>query len=234
MRQGLFHADDWGMSPAINEGILKLARTGRLRSASCIVNGRFHGHKIAELIEHSANGVEIYLHLNLTFGEEFGSHKLLLLKSVLGLIDNAQVRNWIDSQLATLKKSGLPVVGVNGHHHVHLLPGVSEPLQQAMLEHGIKKLLVLDDPSHVPSYLQTKLFRRFWGSQPGIDEVSCGYLRPSDLKTRKHFDRKLAQGKLPLLVHPALWNDLDEHGINDSLKQERVSELKTILGYINA
>ena len=46
-----FAADDWGLSPAINLGILELARRGWLRSVSLIANAPFLHERLDELLE---------------------------------------------------------------------------------------------------------------------------------------------------------------------------------------
>lgn len=236
MEQRIFHADDWGMSPAINEGILELARRRRLRSASCMANAPFLAHRVEELLQFD---VKIYLHLDLTYGQPltggtFYSHKRLLLRSVLGLINSVEVRREATAQLDALLELGLPVEGLNGHHHVHLLPGIAAPVQELMLERGIKKFLLLNDRSHWPSYLQTLIFRCAGLLTPGIEEVRCNYLRPRDLRTRARFYRKVRHGMLPLLIHPALYNDFVESGMTDSLQEQRVHDLRNIVEYLNA
>ncbi len=242
MKSGIFHADDWGMSPAINEGILRLAERGWLRSASCMTTAPFLDHRIDDLRRFAANGVEIYLHLNFTYGHPLSScseriffpHKILLTRSLLRLLSRSAVTSEIAAQLERLVQTGLPVAGVNGHHHVHLLPGVSGPLQELMLAKKIERLLVVDDADHPPSRLQTRLFRRVGARHSGIQEVPCGYLTAKDLRSSANFFHKLEHGILPLLVHPALWNDFGESEMVDSLQEQRVADLKTIVEYLNA
>ncbi len=238
MKKTLFHADDWGLSKAINEGILELAREGRLRSASCMANVPYLEHKSRELLAFARAGVDLYLHLNFTYGQPLtmthaSPHKILLLKSALGLLEAHEVRREIEAQFDQLLALGFPVVGVNGHHHVHLLPGICGPLQTVMVERGIKKLLMLDDAGHTPSYLQTRIFQFLGGLKQGIEPVRCGYLLSRNLRTQEDFFRKVQSGTLPLLVHPALWNDFAECGMTDPLRDARVHELKTIVGYLN-
>lgn len=246
MKKALFHADDWGLSPAINHGILELARRRLLRSASCMANVPYLQHGRDELVAYAAEGVEIYLHLCLTYGNpltsarslvrssgEFLSHKELILKSALGLLNVDEVRIEIEAQMEHLEELGFPISGVNGHHHVHLLPRIGGLLQEIMTQHGAKKLLMLEDADHRPSFYQTRIFRLLGGLHSGVEPVKCRYLRPADLQSATHFFRKLEGGSLPLLVHPALWNDFDDAGMTDSLRQERVDELRRIVGYLN-
>ncbi len=238
MKRALFHADDWGLSRAVNEGILELAKRGRLRSASCMANQPYLAHRCDEFLALARKGVGIYLHLNFTYGRPLTMarsipHKTLLLKSALGLLNEAEVSGEIEAQLGRLLALGFPVEGVNGHHHVHLLPGICGPLQTVMLRHGVKKLLMLDDSGHRPSYLQTRVFRLLGGLKAGIEPVHCGYLLARDLTSQRDFFRKVENGKLPLLVHPALWNDFAECGVTDPLREARVRELKSIVEYLN-
>lgn len=243
----LFHADDWGLSRAINEGILALAERGHLRSASCMANVPYLLHGKDKLLTFARREkVEVYLHLCFTYGRpltaarslvqssgNFLSHKALMVRSALGLLREDEVRREIEAQIERVVSCGLPITGVNGHHHIHLLPGICGPLQEIMLQYGVKKLLMAEDLAHRPSFLQTRVFRRMGGLRPGIEPVSCRYLLGRDLRSSKEFFRKIEKGILPLLVHPALWNDFDESGMTDPLRQERVDELQRIVEYLN-
>jgi len=238
MEARIFHADDWGMSRAINAGILRLAETGALRSASCLANGDFLEEGLGRLRELN---VDIYLHFNLSHGRAlaapiaFPGHHRWMWRALKRQIDPGFVAAEFEAQLSRLKMAGAAVRGVNGHHHIHLLPGVSETVIVAARKHALP-LLVLDDRSHLWSWLQTQWFLRRTQCA-GVALERAAYLRARDLRSLARWRAKCgaARGRaMPLLVHPALWDDFKECGVTDKLREYRIWELNRVLGYLNA
>jgi hypothetical protein len=236
MEARIFHADDWGMSPAINRGILRLAELGRLRSASLMATEAFMEHGLDELLRH--RNIRLYLHFNLTYGHpltapglRFPSHSRLMRKSIAGGLSREFVAAELAAQWARVGNLGVPLSGLNGHHHCHLLPYVAGPVVEFLSERG-GSLLVLEDRDHLWSYLQTKLFRLC--STVGVPVEQCRYLRPRHLRSRGRLLRKVAKaGQWPLLVHPAAWDDFSSSGMNDSLRSGRIDELNLIIEHLH-
>jgi predicted glycoside hydrolase/deacetylase ChbG (UPF0249 family) len=247
-----FAADDWGLSPAINAGILELAQRGWLRSVSLMANAPFLTERLDELL--AFQDMAFSLHLNFTYGKplepaedvgslvdalsgEFYSHRRLILRGFSGRLRPEDVLREFEAQLRRLRCENVPVTGVDGHHHVHLLPGVAGPLHDALLRRGLSRLRMMTDRRHRASYLQTMLFKHFIAPRPRSSALSfeeCRYLLPRDLRSRADFHGKLrAAGTAPLLVHPALYNDFADSGMLDQLQNERVHEFKSILKYLN-
>ena len=190
----------------------------------------------------SFSNVGLYLHFNLTYGSAlsspglpFPSHRRLMLQSLAGRIDGEFVREELAAQISRLEQLGIPLKGLNGHHHVHLLPGVSGSVIALLGRRPSAELMLMLDVHHWPSYLQS---RWFLSRQPNLDLVKikpCHYLRPRHLSSRDEMLRKIsAAGGSPLLVHPALTDDFDASGVTDSLRAYRVFELKSILGHLRA
>src|SRR5262249_17680302 len=155
------------------------------------------------------------LHFNLTFGRplssglksltnsngDFHSFRRLLYKSLSRQIEYSDVVRECYAQVDQLRDFGIHVTGADGHHHVHLLPGVAKPMQEVLKTRRISKLRVMMDPSHGASYAQGLIYRKFASRELGFSP--CFYLRARDLKSQAKFQRKLkrADGR-PLLVHP--------------------------------
>lgn len=233
MEAPIFHADDWGLSPAVNAGILELARRGWLRSASCMATEKYLETGLAELL---ASGATIYLHFNLTYGRAladgspFPSHPRWLWKSLWQKVDSKFVAREVNAQLDRLEAAGARVVGVNGHHHIHLLPSVAAVVTAAMARRSLRRVLVLDDFSHPWSWLQTRLC----APRAGVEIERAAYLRPWHLRSRARYFGKLRAaraGGRALLVHPAAFDDFESCGVTDSLREHRVKELEAILNY---
>jgi predicted glycoside hydrolase/deacetylase ChbG (UPF0249 family) len=235
MEARIFHADDWGMSPAINQGILRLAEVGRLRSASLMATEKYLEHGLADLLRYK--NLRLYLHFNLTGGNplsapglRFPSHRQLMLKSLVGSIGHDFVETELQAQWDCLVGLGVPVCGLNGHHHCHLLPGVARPVLDFLRRSG-GSILLLKDLDHPWSYLQTQWFRLRYAIQVPVEP--CGYLRPRHLQSRAALLRKVKKSVNPLLVHPAAWDDFASSGMVDPLRDYRIEELKLILEHLS-
>jgi predicted glycoside hydrolase/deacetylase ChbG (UPF0249 family) len=126
----LFCADDFGMSPQVDAGILALAGQGRLSATSCMSRGpsfRLHAPRLLE------QPIETGLHLNLT--EPFAANGFcqpltgLLRNSYLRRIDCSALASEIEAQLDAFET----VLGrrpdyIDGHQHVHQFPVIRDCL----------------------------------------------------------------------------------------------------------
>lgn len=238
-------ADDWGLSRGVNEGIIALAERGWLYSVSCLANGGFIEHGLERLRSFAA--VKFSLHFNLTEGRplgmgvrslvdskrvEFLSHKRLIGRVLQGRIEREHIRHEFSAQLNRLKALDMDVSGVDGHHHVHLLPVISDVVESSMAEAGLSRLRLMTDRDHKPSWLQTVAYRRR-SSNFYFDYESCQYLRACDVRSSIDFQRKIKRvGDRPLLVHPALYDDFVESSVRDPLREERVFELNRLIKYL--
>lgn len=140
-------ADDFGSSPAVDAGIVSLARAGRLSATSCMVAGpRFE--RDAALLAPLADRLDIGLHFTLTELAPLGPIRTLdphgeaatlgrvLSRSLTGRLDYEEIEAEIGRQVDRFRA----VIGrdpdfVDGHQHVHVLPGVRRGLFAAF-DHG--------------------------------------------------------------------------------------------------
>jgi predicted glycoside hydrolase/deacetylase ChbG (UPF0249 family) len=128
-------ADDFGLSRAISTGIAGLARAGRLSALSCITNAP-HWRAAAPLLRGLPAGVTIGLHFNLTEGVPLSAElkrewpqlpslpKLLALSHLRRLPLHALRREWQAQTDAFAQATGHAPQMVDGHQHVHHLPGL--------------------------------------------------------------------------------------------------------------
>ncbi|WP_174875317.1 ChbG/HpnK family deacetylase [Vogesella oryzae] len=123
-------ADDFGQSPAINDGIVQLAQQGRLSAASCMTLAPAMSYRLDEL---KASGIALGLHLNFT--QQLGSEGYvlplasLIVKSYLRLLDRTAIAREIARQLDAFEQHvGRAPDYVDGHQHVHQLPQIREAL----------------------------------------------------------------------------------------------------------
>lgn len=126
-------ADDFGLSAEVDDAILELVSRQRLTAVGALVDGPQIHQRALKLA-----GLEADVGLHLNFTETWpGSPpaswvmpwRNLVLKSYLGLLSAQQVNLAIEHQLdqfeAIFKR---PPDFVDGHLHVHQLPGIRQPL----------------------------------------------------------------------------------------------------------
>ena len=151
-------ADDFGLAPGISAAIARLAHARRLTAVSCITNSP-HWPEAAALLRHLPDTVDVGLHLNFTEGRPLSARLArrwprlpglarLIAQAHLGLLPRAEVRNEVHAQLAAFNEAlGRPPRFVDGHQHVHHLPGVRRILLD-MVEH-VQPLPALRSTAHV-------------------------------------------------------------------------------------
>lgn len=131
-------ADDYGLTPGIGRAIRRLIGAGRLSAASCMTGGPAWPAEAA-LLAPLAGRADIGLHFQLTDGRPLGPMPRLapggglpalgrlIGHAVLGRVDPAEVAGELQRQLDRFEAHlGRPPDYLDGHHHVHLLPGVRE------------------------------------------------------------------------------------------------------------
>jgi predicted glycoside hydrolase/deacetylase ChbG (UPF0249 family) len=238
------------MSPGINQGILRLCEAGVVRGVSLLANLEHLEHGLDELLRFGR--LRFGVHLNFTYGpplsrpEEVASlcgpdggfHGLpaLLKNAVFSRLRAEELRLEGRRQIRRLKRLGVPLTGLEGHHHVHLIPRVFSALAPALREERIERVRLPCDRSHPASWLSGLIFRRWFLSMAvparsrGFSLQPALYLRRSDLRTVETLEKKIsARGGLPVIVHPALKNDLARMKYFDPCREDRVLQFHKLL-----
>nr|WP_244424578.1 ChbG/HpnK family deacetylase [Methylobacterium nodulans] len=152
-------ADDYGLSPGVSRGILALARAGRLSATGAMTNLPSFGREAPALREFDGR-IGLGLHLTLTAGTPLGamprlapSGRLpalgrLMRMAFAGGLDAAEIAAEIARQLDAFERAiGRPPDFVDGHQHVHVLPGVRGALLLTLKTRGLAGRLWLRDPA---------------------------------------------------------------------------------------
>jgi predicted glycoside hydrolase/deacetylase ChbG (UPF0249 family) len=137
-------ADDYGLSPAVGDGIRQLIEDGRISATNCMTCSPFWPAE-SDLLRPLADRAEIGLHFTLTalspLGEmpklaprgRFPSLGLLFRKAFMRRLDQgeieAELSRQIDAFEINLKRR--PDF-LDGHQHVHLLPTVRDAVLKVM------------------------------------------------------------------------------------------------------
>ncbi|CAJ0862301.1 hypothetical protein AMST5_01477 [freshwater sediment metagenome] len=142
-------ADDYGLSYGVSVGILEALDAGRLTAVSALVNGPRWPAMGRELRRRSQNA-DVGLHFNLTLGRPLGPMPTFapdgnfppvstVIRSALRRkLPMEEIRAEIDRQLdrfESVMERGPDFV--DGHQHVHGLPGIRDALIEAMAARGL-------------------------------------------------------------------------------------------------
>lgn len=120
--------DDFGMNTDIDEGMIALAGMGRISAVSCLSQGPTFARNAARL---SAHDVDIGLHVNfsesLDDAEPMPSLGRLILRAYAGRLDRAWIDACLNRQFDAFEAAfGRAPDYVDGHQHVHQLPGIRD------------------------------------------------------------------------------------------------------------
>jgi predicted glycoside hydrolase/deacetylase ChbG (UPF0249 family) len=141
-------ADDYGLAPPISRGIVELARLGRLSAVSCLVT-QPHWPAAAPPLADLPAGVQLGLHFNLTQGEPASAAlrthwprlpalPSLMLGAALSRLPRAALADeWRAQWQRFVTAVGRSPDFIDGHQHVHHLPGVREVVLEAAQASGV-------------------------------------------------------------------------------------------------
>jgi chitin disaccharide deacetylase len=246
-RNLIVNADDLGWTPGVNRGIAEAHRNGIVTSASLLANGQ----AFAEAVElaRATPGLGVGVHLNLSDGPptaptdvvpslmnaagefEGGPDGLLLKIATRGLSMREVEIEW-DAQASKVRKAGIEPTHLDGHKHVHMLPGLFEIALRLAKRHGIAAIRVSHEASSLRAALSAgeargvvvlkqgvqarglKLLARDAREQAERAGVStadyfCGIAQTGEL-TKEGVERllqSLPEGTTELMCHPGYADD---------------------------
>jgi predicted glycoside hydrolase/deacetylase ChbG (UPF0249 family) len=137
-------ADDYGISEGVCRGIEELAAAGRLSATSALV-GLSGWPAMGPRLAPIAGRIAIGLHVNLTLGAPLGpmprlapsgsfpSLGRILGRGLTGQLDTAEIAAELSRQIDRFEQvTGQPPDFIDGHQHVHVLPGVRTGFMHAV------------------------------------------------------------------------------------------------------
>ena len=174
LRNLIVNADDLGWTAGVNRGIAEAHRNGIVTSASLLANGE----AFAEAVElaRDAGGLGVGVHLNLNDGPpiapresvpslvndsgefEGGPDGLLLKIATRGLSMREVELEW-SAQISKVRDAGIEPTHLDGHKHVHMLPGLFEITLRLAKRYGIGAIRVSHEASNLRSALSTGQLR---------------------------------------------------------------------------
>ncbi len=151
MRRLVINADDFGLHPAIDEGILEAKRHGILTSASVLITATYAAPAIVQGGQAKLGlGLHLALSGNLPCAAN-ASRKKALAKSgrlpqrwtdtvkllAMGAVRLSHIETELRAQIDLAQKMGLAFDHFDSHQHLHVLPGVRDIVCQLALEFAV-------------------------------------------------------------------------------------------------
>ena len=167
-RNLIVNADDLGWTAGVNRGVAEAHRNGIVTSASLLANGAAFAEALDLARETQGLGVGVHLNLNdgapiapresvptlvNDAGQFEGGPDGLLLKIATRGLSMREVESEWDAQIRKVRDAGVEPTHLDGHKHVHMLPGLFEIALRLAKRHGIGAIRV----SHEASSLRTAL-----------------------------------------------------------------------------
>jgi predicted glycoside hydrolase/deacetylase ChbG (UPF0249 family) len=233
----IISADDFGLSQDRNRGIIECFRRGAVTSASFCANGA--AFEEAVLLAKQNPSLDIGLHIALT-----GEKPLAAPSQIKSLVDkNGRLyKDWrsffwryikagdlekeIREQFQKVVSCGLKITHVDGHSHLHILPGILPIVIKLCKEHKIQIIRLPSEPAALGLLCGKRLilgflclFARYIIRMNGL--LSCdqcygiahsGRLSPAVFQ---RITRNLGGGLNEIVTHPTSGPDKEDYGAED-------------------
>jgi predicted glycoside hydrolase/deacetylase ChbG (UPF0249 family) len=264
----IVNADDLGWSEGVNRGIAEAHRHGIVTSTSLLANGP--AFVLAVELARTTPGLGVGVHLNLSDGppaaeretvtsllsdngEFAGSPESLLLRIARRGVDLGDVEREWEAQISKVREAGVSPTHLDGHKHVHMLPGLFEIALRLAKRHEIPAVRVAHEESSLRTALAAgpdqnagvvirqgvqarglKLLApdaREMAERAGIATADyfCGIAQTGEL-TRLGVERllrALPEGTTELMVHPGYLDDALQKSPT-RLRESREQELRIL------
>lgn len=243
-------ADDWGISPGVNAGILELVSLGVVRRVSVMATSEYLETHLNELI---ASPAELGIHFNLTFGKPMGQGYRWLVDSsgylraparllalwqlpfVRGKLAH-EIQKELTLQLGRLLELKVKVSYFDSHHHSHLLPGLMRALKPTLFQNGIRTVRLPLDPglnwtAQAPVYWLS-LWNRKSFQKLGFHSLPFVYPNLEDLSDAERLKARVGEKQMAeVIVHPAKTMDFEALNISDSYRAGRLVEFQVLKSF---
>lgn len=172
MKNVIVNADDFGLTKAINRGIIQAYQEGILTSASLIPN--MPAYEDAIYLAKKNPGLGIGVHLNLIRGRSillkheiptlvdeknrfFQSSIKIIIGLFLGGITHNDIARELEAQIDKVIDSGIIPSHLDSEKHFHLLPGIIDIVTKLACQKGVKCVRWINEPI---SFSRKNLFNK--------------------------------------------------------------------------
>lgn len=232
-RQLVVNADDFGLSPGVNRGIIEAHEAGSVTSTSLLANAPPPGFADAIARAHRAPRLGVGLHANFTVGAPvaprtaveslwdprtgaFYPLSRLVRRALARQIEPRHVALECAAQLAALQSEGIAVTHIDSHRHVHILPRIWRAVVTVARQEGVRAVRVPREPGVTIKQLclGAAWIAAAWSDR--ADDVRLvRQFRGLSLMNAPDYERALLQllddlpsGATELMVHPG-YADVD-------------------------
>lgn len=230
LRSVIINADDFGLSPAVNCGIIEAYQAGGVTSTSLMVNMPGFGDAVSRA--ETAPGLGIGLHFNLTYGRPVSSpRKVPSLVGEDGVFhgvdypggrDPRDVRTELAAQWKRFMEAGLRPTHLDSHHLLHQTdPAIYKvmaekacrenvPLRRSQTDHRLRGLpsprmtdaILLDSYGEHEGKL--RLIKHLCSLRPGFTEIACHPGHVDETLRRISDWTDIRERELSLFTDPAI------------------------------
>jgi chitin disaccharide deacetylase len=157
LRALIVNADDLGWTDGVNRGIAEAHRNGIVTSASLLANGAALATAVELARLETRLGVGVHLNLSdgppmlprwqvpsLVDGEGMfaGGPGSLLVRRLQGRLRLEEVEREWEAQIQKVRDARVQPTHLDGHKHVHMLPGLFELALRLAQRHGIRAIRI--------------------------------------------------------------------------------------------
>jgi len=239
-RQVIINADDFGLSPAVNRGIIEAFQAGGITSTSLMVN--MPGFDDAVQLAPIYPDLSIGLHFNLTYGRPVSDPATIpsLVKEDGAFRSEATAQSWnsrdvhreLTAQWDRFVKTGLRPTHLDSHHLLHQNhPEIYKlmarkayyenvPLRRSQITHplsGVKvpkmtDFILLD--SYGGDQGRQRLLQHLLSLQEGVTEIICHPGHVDDELLEHSRWTEIREQELALFANPEVANTLRAIGVS--------------------
>ena len=265
MKALIVNADDLGWTAGVNRGIAESHRNGIVTSASLLANGPAFDDAVN--VARALPAIGVGVHLNLSDGPSLSAAKAvpslvnekgqlsggpeqLLLNLARRRLKLAEVEREWDAQIEKIRAAGIAPTHLDGHKHVHMLPGLFPVALKLAKKHCVAAIRISNEASSLRVALSGKSGRnagvllkqgvqarglkllardaRKLADKAGIEAADyfCGIAQTGVLTREGLLDllEALPDGVTELMCHPGYADD-DLARTSTRLQESRASEL---------
>lgn len=268
MRELIVNADDFGLTKQVSQGIIDAHREGIVTSTTLLANGEAFEAAVSMSLQAPRLGVGV--HLNLSEGVPISpASKIPTLLDARGRLHLTPGRLWaailkrkvslsdvereLQAQIVRVIRAGILPTHLDGHKHVHVLPGISAIVIRLAQQFGIRSVRCpVEEAPNLPRLLrysqgtQTPVIKQFlvgravsgFGRRFSKELEQAGLICPRhfyglsetgflDVQSVQDILSRVSAGTGELMCHPG-YQDVDLVRTGTRLLAQREAELQAL------
>jgi predicted glycoside hydrolase/deacetylase ChbG (UPF0249 family) len=239
----VIHADDFGETTGITDGIRRAIEAGVLTSTSIMANMPATAYALRS-VQPLSGKASFGVHLNLceglpltrtatlsAAGGEFHPKRMLIRRALSGMLSLGELEREIAAQIGLIRDAGVSISHLDGHKHLHQLPIVSTAVANVLPRFRIGRVRVTRLQSvaalgktgtllrELAAWRAARIFRRA-GLHSPVRTVDLGDILRKGFGRRGPGSLVDARGAVELCCHPALAESVAEKPGSHQRSQE--------------